>query len=69
MRLLKRIIRYCFFIIRKQRTMFYTSITKMRVAEVKGKIKVNFKSRFNSSTYLGNNVHFNGMTINGGGGE
>lgn len=67
MRLLKKFLRYCFFIIRKLRTMFYTSMTKMRVAEVKGQIKVNFKSRFNSSTYLGNNVNFNGMSINGSG--
>jgi acetyltransferase-like isoleucine patch superfamily enzyme len=35
---------------------------------VRGRLKVNGRSRVNANTFLGDNVHFNGLTVLGGGG-
>lgn len=50
-----------------RQTMSYTVETKLKVGSYSGLIKVNFKSNFTKNTYLGNNVHFNGLKINGAG--
>lgn len=46
-------------------TKYYTKKTQKSVAYYVGSLKVNGKSIFTSKTYLGNNVHFNGIHISG----
>ncbi|MCG3717789.1 acyltransferase [Aliarcobacter butzleri] len=62
---MKLLISELFKLIRKIKTFFYTLETKIRVASYKEIIRVNNKSYFTRNTYLGNNVNFNGMVING----
>lgn len=55
------------FIVAPWRRRFYTWLVVAQAAHVKGKLKVNAKSRVNSRTTIGYNVHFNGMEIRGSG--
>lgn len=60
LRKLRRMIRVCM-------TFLHTTKAKLSVGSYAGTITVNFKSHFTNKTFLGNNVHFNGMNIKGGG--
>lgn len=60
-RILKSIIaRY-----RKLLRFFFISKVRIQASEVKGKLAVNGMSSVTSNTFLGNNVNFNGMRIEG----
>lgn len=54
-------------LIRNIRTAYFTYIAKRKIVAWKGILRVNYKSIFNNHTYLGDNCHFNGMNILGGG--
>lgn len=45
----------------------FTLLVKIKAKEIKGSIKANGFTRLNNNTYLGNNVHFNGLEILGDG--
>ncbi len=45
----------------------YRSQIRKVAKEVGENLKVNFKSRVNKNTFLGNNVNFNGLVIRGDG--
>ena len=46
---------------------YYQKKVEQTAVEVGSDLRVNYKSNINSDTYLGDNVNFNGMWINGGG--
>lgn len=48
-------------------TYIYTSKVRFEARQVKGKIVVNGKSKVTRKTYLGKNVNFNGLRIEGAG--
>ena len=52
---------------KRMRIFFYTKIAVRGILDYKELPKVNYKSSFNNNTYLGQNCHFNGMDIGGGG--
>jgi acetyltransferase-like isoleucine patch superfamily enzyme len=56
-----------FSIYRKFWRFYWTRKAMRNVKEYKGAPKVNYKSTFSGNTYLGQNCHFNGMEIGGGG--
>ncbi|MCX4190254.1 acyltransferase [Methylophaga sp. OBS3] len=45
----------------------WTSIVKRRCGSFKGKVTANYRTQVTKNTFLGNNVNFNGLTINGNG--
>lgn len=49
------------------RTTFWTWRVKRKCGSYAGLVKANFKTIVTKNTHLGNNVHFNGLAINGGG--
>ena len=51
----------------KIKRLIFNFIIKMECANCKGNLKVNAYSRVTKTTYLGENVSFNGMKIQGGG--
>lgn len=61
--LLKKILKYKKIFL----TFFYTLEAKTICKSYKGKIRVNYKSKFTKNTTLGYNVHFNGIKIKGNG--
>jgi acetyltransferase-like isoleucine patch superfamily enzyme len=52
-------------LINQLRTFIFTLIAKRKITSHKGIVRVNRKSTFNRKTYLGNNVHFNGIKVAG----
>lgn len=52
-------------IIRKIKTFIFSTEAKIRVNSYRGVVRVNKKSYLTRNTYLGSNVNFNGMIING----
>lgn len=52
-------------LLRKIKTFIYTFIAKRKISSYRAPLYVNNKSTFNNKTYLGKNVHFNGMWIGG----
>ena len=48
-------------------TIIFTFLVKIKAKEKKGFIKANGFTRLNNNTFLGNNVHFNGLEILGDG--
>lgn len=55
------------FIVSRIRQLFWGTIVRVCAASVGEALKVNHKSIVSRTTYLGNNVNFNGMRINGRG--
>lgn len=51
----------------KTRRLYYTHRIRRQAAACGEILKVNFKSAVTSGTYLGDNIHFNGMDIQGTG--
>ncbi len=49
------------------RVLYYTKRAKSICASTGEGIRVNHKCSFTRNTYIGNNCHFNGMSVNGGG--
>lgn len=45
----------------------FTSMARRKIKSVKGNLHVNFYSKFNKNTIIGENCHFNGMKIDGQG--
>lgn len=54
-------------IIKKVRTLFFTTICKRSAQKYGNKLHINHWSRFTSKTCIGNNCHFNGMKVTGNG--
>lgn len=54
-------------VIKKTRKTYFTKQFCKRCQTVGNGVNVNHRSRANGNTYLGNNVHFNGMQILGAG--
>lgn len=54
-------------ILKRILTYIYTSIGIRSIKQYKSKPRINFYSRFNGNTYIGNNCHFNGMIVRGQG--
>jgi len=54
-------------IAKKLKTCFLTPFVFLKAKRCGKDLKVNRPTRINNNTYLGNNVNFNGMAINGGG--
>ena len=52
---------------RKLLKIFFTLKVKIQVSGLNGKLSVNGKSSVTSNTFLGNNVNFNGMKVEGQG--
>lgn len=46
---------------------YHTSLAKLKCGAYGDDLRVNFKSKLSRDTFLGNNVNFNGITIDGGG--
>lgn len=65
--MLRRIYSKSMGILRNIRGYYYTKKAKLQVAKYGRRVQVNYKSNFTKTTSLGNNVHFNGMSIKGGG--
>ncbi len=51
--------------INRLRTLFFTFMAKRKITSYKGVLRVNRKSTFSNKTYLGSNVHFNGLNVSG----
>lgn len=47
------------------RRTYFTFLAKQHITSCKGKLYINYRSWFNGKTFLGENVHFNGMRIGG----
>lgn len=54
-------------ILKRLKRMYYTFKAKKIVASYGDFLYVNGKSSFTRQTHIGNNTHFNGMTVSGGG--
>lgn len=54
-------------LLRRIKSAFYTFLAVRQIGAYKSKPKINFLSRFTHSTYIGNNCHFNGISIRGKG--
>ncbi|OOF01864.1 acyltransferase [Salinivibrio sp. MA607] len=52
---------------RRLKVVFYFILAKRGISSYKGKPTINVKSKFNGRTHLGNNTHFNGISITGKG--
>jgi len=50
---------------KKMTSYIYTSMVKAQCAEAKGYMKINGYSKVTKKTFLGKNIHFNGMRISG----
>jgi chloramphenicol O-acetyltransferase type B len=64
---IKYLLKYPILIRFKTKRLFYTTIVKMKVKKVGQNLRANEKCRISSNTILGDNVNFNGMTIEGKG--
>lgn len=53
--------------VRKLITIFFTYLATRKIKSYKGRLYVNFYSRFNENTCIGKNCHFNGMIVRGKG--
>jgi len=53
--------------LKRLRTRWYTAKVKRKAAAFGTRLTVNFNSQVTSNTFLGNNVHFNGLRIEGSG--
>lgn len=61
------VVKYIYRIKRKLQKYYYTKRALKSITSYKKLPNINFKSSFNRNTHLGENCHFNGMEIGGGG--
>ncbi len=54
-------------IVKRLRAIWYFRLCKSGIKAFKSRPTVNARSRFNHNTFLGENTHFNGIRIKGGG--
>ncbi len=62
-----KLLKYVLHLYRQSNAWFWTAYIKKRCGSYTGLIRVNYKSQIGGNVHLGNNVHFNGMTISPGG--
>lgn len=60
-------IKYLYVLYRKFNSLVFTWFAKKTLGSLKGKIKVNGFSKFTKKCFFGNNLHFNGLQVLGGG--
>ncbi len=53
--------------LKRFRSAFWTTVLKAKFSNYKGLLKANYRTKLTKNTYLGDDVHFNGMHVYGRG--